>query len=75
MLDLTFFSDEANCHLSVHVNKENMQFWAEAQPHEYAECSLSQKKVTVWCATGQQEIIGPYFFEDGNGRPVTVDTD
>ena len=44
MLDLIFFSDETNCYLSVHVNKENMQFWAEAQPHEYAECPLSQKK-------------------------------
>ena len=33
-LDFIFFSDEANFHLSVHVNKRNMRFWANAQPHE-----------------------------------------
>lgn len=75
MLDLIFFSDEAHCHLSGHVNKQNMRFWAEAQPHEHAERSLSREKVTVWCAIGRQGIIGPYFFEDENGRQVTVDTD
>ena len=64
MLDLIFFSDEAHCHLSGHVNKQNMRFWAEAQPHEHAECPLSREKVTVWCAIGRQGIIGLYVFED-----------
>ena len=32
-------------------------------------------KVTVLCAIGRNGIIGPYWFEDDNGRPVTVNTE
>lgn len=75
LLDLIFFSDEAHCHLSGHINKQNMRFWAKAQPHEHSHRPLSQEKVTVWCAIGRNGIIGPYFFEDENENRVTVNTD
>lgn len=74
-LDVIFFSDEANFHLSGHVNKQNMRFWANAQPHEHQYRPLSVEKVTVWCALGRNGIIGPYWFEDADGRPVTVNTE
>lgn len=75
LLDLIFFSDEAHCHLSGHINKQNIRFWAQAQPHEHTHRPLSQEKVTVWCAIGRNGIIGPYFFEDENESRVTLDTD
>ena len=75
MLDSIFFSDEAHCHLSGHVNKQNMRFWAQAQPHEHTTAPLSQEKVTVWCAIGRKGIIGPYFFEDEHENRVTVNSE
>ena len=74
-LDLIFFSDEAHFHLSGQVKKHNMRFWAQAQPHGHVLRPLSVKKVTVRCAIGRNGIIGPYWFENDNGRPVTVNTD
>lgn len=58
LLDLIFFSDEAHCHLSGHINKQNIRFWAQAQPHEHTHRPLSQEKVTVWCVIGRNDIIG-----------------
>ncbi|KAK8384451.1 hypothetical protein O3P69_009331 [Scylla paramamosain] len=66
---------EANFHLSGHVNKKNMRFRAMAQPHEYQYRSLNVEKLTVWCALDRNGIIGPYWFEDADARPVTVKTD
>jgi len=39
-LDLDFISDEANFHLSGHVNKENIRFWAQAHEHQYHPLSV-----------------------------------
>jgi len=36
---------------------------------------MSVEKVTVWCALGCNGIIGPYWFDDVDGRPVTVNTE
>ena len=58
-----------------HINKQNMRFWAQSQPYEHTHHSLSQEKVTVWCAIGRNGIVGPYFFEYENENRVTVDTD
>jgi hypothetical protein len=30
--------------------------------------------VTVWCATALFGIVGPYYFEDGDGHTVTVNS-
>ena len=62
-------------HLSGHVNKQDLLFWDSEQPHEHAQPSFSQEKVTVWCAIGCNGIVGPYWFVDTDGRCVTVDTD
>ena len=75
VLNLILFSDEAHFHLSGHVNKQNMRFWASQQPHEHTQRPLSQEKVTVWCALGKRGICGPYFFEDNGGNRVTVDSE
>ena len=74
VLDLIFFSDEAHFHLSGHVNKQNMQFWAPNQTHEHIQQPLSQTKVTVWCVIDKGVIVGPFLFEDNDGNPVTVNS-
>ena len=74
LLDLIFVSDEAHCHLNGHINKQDMHFWAQTQPHKHTHHPLSQEAVTVWCTIGRNGIIGPYFFE-GESEHVTVDRD
>ena len=71
---LHFFRDEANFHLGGPVNKQNMCFWPQAQPHEHQYRPLGAEKVTVWCASGRNDIIGPYWFKHADRRPVTVNT-
>ena len=36
-LGLILFSEEAHFHLSRHVNKRNMRFWASQQPHKHTQ--------------------------------------
>ena len=67
-----WMSDEAHFHMSGYVNKQNYRYWAEANPHQLHERPLHSAKVTVWCAISSKGIIGPYFFEDDNEKPVTV---
>ena len=52
-LGLILFSDKAHFHLSGHVNKQNMRFWASQQPHKHTLQPLNQEKVTVLCAIGK----------------------
>ena len=68
---LVFFSDEAHFHISGCVNKQNMRFWNDANPHELHQKPLHCERVTVWCAISRAAIIGPYFFEE-NEDTVTV---
>lgn len=67
-----WMSDEAHFHLSGYVNKQNFRFWSDVNPRELHQQPLHSKKVTVWCAMSSLGIIGPYFFEDGQGNAVTV---
>ena len=75
LLDLIFVSDEALCHLNGYINKQDIHFWAQMQPHKHTHHPLSQEAVTVWCAIGRNGIIGPYFFEGESEHRVTVDRD
>ncbi|KAK7096852.1 hypothetical protein V1264_003899 [Littorina saxatilis] len=52
-----------------------MRFWAPNQPHEHIPPPLSREKVTVWCAIGKGGVVGPFFFEDNDGNPVTVNSE
>jgi len=56
------------------MNKQDMCLWAQAQSHELQYRPRNAKKVTVWCALGRYGIIGPHWFLDAAGRPVTVNT-
>ena len=72
---MILFSDEAHFHLSGHVNKQNMRFWASQQPYKHTQRPLTQEKVMVWCALGKGGIFGQYFFEDNDGNCVTANAE
>lgn len=68
-----FFSDEAHFELNGSVNKQNMRYWSQDNPERFVTKQLHSAKVTVWCAISKKRIIGPFFFENENGRTVSVD--
>ena len=72
---ILFMSDEAHFHLNSMVNQQNCHYWANENSQQFHEKPLHSPKVTVWYAVSQACIIGPYFFEDGNGRAVTVNSE
>lgn len=73
--DNILFSDEANFHLNGHVNKQNCRYWSQVNPRHKHMRPLHSPKVVVWAAMSAKGIIGPYFFEDGRGHALTVNTD
>ena len=70
-----FFSDEANFHVSGHVNRQNMRFWGSTNPHDTIEGPKSREKVIAWAGLSYEcGLIGPFFFEDADGKSDTVKT-
>ena len=65
-------SDEAHFLVSGYVNKQNCHYCAPNNPHELHHHPLHSAKLTVWCEVSSHGIIGPYFFENEEGRTVTV---
>jgi len=65
-------SDEAHFHLHGTVNKQNFRYWSAANPHELHHHPTYDPKVTVWCAVWSRGVTGPYFFEDEDGKAITV---
>ena len=66
------WSDEAHFYLHGLPNRQNHRHWGKNPPEKTLEIPLHSPKVTVWCALSAQGIIGPIFFEDGDGETVTV---
>ena len=71
-IDNVWFSDEAHFHLDGQFNSKNCVFWGTQPPQEVLQRPLHSSKVTGWCAMNSKTIIGPYWFEDADGRTVTV---
>ena len=72
IVNTLLMSDEAHCHVSGYVNKQNCRYWATNNPHELHQRPLHSVKVTVWNAVSSHGIIGPNFFENEEGRTVSV---
>ena len=53
------------------MKKKNMRFCAQNQPGAHQLQSLSAESGTV-CTLGCNGIIRPYWIEDADGQPVTV---
>lgn len=66
-----WFSDE--CHFEIEGKSgKNRKIYEAEKPHPENEVSAHPMYVTVWAAISAQGIIGPYFFEDKNGKHITV---
>ncbi len=74
-LNELWFSDEAHFHLCGYVNSRNAVYWGSHPPPYCLQRPLHPEKVTVWVALSPYGLIGPFFFEDEEGKTETVNTD
>ena len=74
-IDKDFLRDEASFHFSVYVNKYNLQFWAQNQPHAHLLQPLTVEKMAVPCGLGCNGVIGPCVKEEADGYLVAVNTE
>ena len=72
LLENVWFSDEAHFLLSGHVESKNNICWGSEVPDEVLQRPLHSVKCTAWVAMSKHGIIGPYWFEDDDGRSQTV---
>lgn len=62
-LNGVMFSDEACFHVSSEVNKQNMRYWSQHNPHWMRDDNVQgSPKVTVWCGLWGARLMGPFFF-------------
>lgn len=58
------FSDEATFQISGKVNRHNMRYWADENPHWMRDSHTQyQQKVNVWAGILCNQIVGPFFIE------------
>ena len=69
------FSDEAHFDHGGYINKQNCHIWGTENPHACIEKKTHPKRVTVWCRFWTGGIIGPFFFDNEQGKNVTVNGD
>jgi hypothetical protein len=65
-------SEEAYFHLYGTVNKHYIRNSAAANPHKLHQRPFYDPKGTVSCAVWSRGVTGPYFFEDEDGKAITV---
>ncbi|GFN94309.1 transposable element tc3 transposase [Plakobranchus ocellatus] len=71
-LENVWFSDEAHFLLSGHVNSKNNVFWGSKVPDLVLQRLFHSVKCTAWVAISKHGIIGPFWFEDDDGRSQTI---
>ena len=67
-----WFTDEAHFYLNGTICAKNSRFWGRNPPTEVEQQPLHSKKCTAWCALGASGIIGPFWFEDEEGRTASI---
>ena len=70
----TIFTDEAHFNLGGYVNKQNCNIWGTENPHAYTENTTHPKRVCL-CGFWSRGIIGPFFFENEQGKAIIVNGD
>lgn len=62
-LSTVMFSDEANFYVNGEVNRQNLRYWSDSNPHWFtSNKEQGAARVMVWCGLWKDRIIGPYFF-------------
>lgn len=75
ILDKIIFTDEAHFELQGFVNTQNYRIWGSESPRIIIPKKKFPERVTVFCGLNiKLGILGPYYFEDGKERPVTVNS-
>ena len=69
------FSDETHFDLGWYVNKQNCRIWITENPHPNFGKPTLPKRNIVWCGFCSCGIIGPFFFENEQEVPVTLNGD
>ena len=70
------FSDEGHFDLGRrYINKQNCRIWGTENPHEYIEKPMHPKRVTDSSGFWSRGKIGRFFFENEQGKAVTVNGD
>ena len=59
-----FFLDEASFHMNGFVDKHNIRYLCESNPHKTLGRVMISPKRRVWCALSKNQLIGPFFFGD-----------
>lgn len=61
-----FIFDDANCHLSKFISKQNIYFGSDINHRKDREKPLHNLKIIVLCFVGSIKITESHFFEDVN---------
>jgi hypothetical protein len=68
---IILMTDEAHFHLSS-CQQTEFPLLAEKIPQQLHQQPLHSARVTVWCGVAKLGVIGRHFFENEDGRAVTV---
>lgn len=65
------FSDESTFTNTGHVNRHNMHYWAETNPHWMRAVPHQHPwSLNVWCGIVGDHLVGPHFFEGHLNGPM-----
>src|SRR6202042_2575462 len=68
------FSDECTFFLNGKVNRQNVRYWSDVNPHIYRDCNTQfPQKLNVWAGILGNHIIGPLFIEGNLTGPLYLD--
>jgi len=58
------FTDEANFYMNGEVNRQNLRYWSDVNPHWTSPSRMQgAQKLMVWCGIWDTRILGPVFIE------------
>jgi len=60
---------------TIEANLDFFEHRGTAAPEDVIQRTLHSTKCTAWVAISKNGILGPYWFEDENERPRTVNTE
>jgi len=66
------FSDEATFELNRFVNRQNLKYWADNNPHWRRDCHTQyHQKLNVWAEIMGHRIGSPFFIEGNINAQIT----